>query len=182
MKSYLRPVLLGALAISIAFGTLVSTAQDRGRRFDPEQMRERMMQMMKERLGASDVEWQVIEPLYTKVTELQRDARMGGGFGRGFFGGFGRGGRGGDDDDNNQGRRGRGGPPGFEREVMPEVEALQNVLESENASSSEIKEKLDAYRDARKKKEAALQEARDKLRKVLTMRQEAMLVLMGTLD
>lgn len=180
MKSYLRPVLLAALAISIAFGTLVSTAQDRGRRFDPEQMRERMMQMMKERLGASDAEWQVIGPLYTKVTELQREARMGGGIGRGFFGGFGRGPGG--DDDNDRGRRGRGDPPGFERDVNPEVEALQDVLESANASSSEIKEKLDAYRDARKKKEAALQDARDKLRKVLTVRQEAMLVLMGTLD
>jgi hypothetical protein len=41
---------------------------------------------------------------------------------------------------------------------------------------------MKAVRDARKKNEEALRKAREDLRKVLTMRQEAKLVLAGILD
>src|SRR6476660_9941935 len=61
---------------------------------DPAQFRERMMNNIKKRLGATDDEWKVISPKVEKVMTAQRDARGGGGFG-GFGGGGGRRGGGG---------------------------------------------------------------------------------------
>jgi len=64
----------------------------------------------------------------------------------------------------------------------PDVTALQTVLENKDASPEEIKAKLNALRTTRAKREAELKTAREELRKVLTLRQEAQLVLMGMLD
>src|SRR3982750_4077975 len=64
-----------------------------GGNFDPAQMRQRMMDRLKEQLGATDEELQVLQPRIEKVWQLQRDASGG----RGFFGGT---------------RRGMGGPNG----------------------------------------------------------------------
>src|SRR3954471_6899566 len=60
----------------------------RGQRgnFDPAAMRERMLNGIKERLGATDEEWKVLQPKIEKVMTAQRDSRTTGG----------RGGRGGD--------------------------------------------------------------------------------------
>ncbi|MGI6456907.1 MAG: hypothetical protein ACOX5R_14980 [bacterium] len=177
MKKYTMMFLTGVLMFTIAGVALISTAQDQGnRRFDPEQFRQMMMNGIKDQLNASDDEWKVLEPMVAKVMDLQREARSGAP--RGFMG-FGRGGRGGDGPDG--GRGGRGGR-GFGPELSKEAEALERALESENTSASEIQAKLDAYRDAQKKKESALKKAQDDLRKVLTVRQEATLVLMGTLE
>ncbi len=126
-----------------------------------------MLERIKEALQSTDEEWKVIGPLITDVMEKQREAR---GFefrGRGFAGAG--------------GPRGRGGfgPPGQE---VPEVTALQQALDSETTSPAEIKAKLDAYRQARAAREKDLSQAREKLRQVLTVRQEATLVLMGLLD
>jgi hypothetical protein len=149
-----------------------------GGQFDPEQMRQRMMERYQERLEASDAEWQVIEPLLGKVMEAQRGS-MGGRFGGMMF--MGR--RGGDQQEpaggGQQGRQGRrpGGMQGSEQ-----VQALGEVLQQDNPSAAEIKDKLAAVRAERKKQEAELKTARENLRKVLTLKQEAMLVLAGTLD
>jgi uncharacterized coiled-coil DUF342 family protein len=56
------------------------------------------------------------------------------------------------------------------------------VLENKDAPAAEIKAKLDALRKERETKEAELKALRDKLRKLVTQRQEARLVLMGILD
>jgi len=64
----------------------------------------------------------------------------------------------------------------------PEVEALRDALASQDTSTDDIKAKLQALRDARKKQEADLETARENLKKVLTLRQEAILVEMGVLD
>ncbi len=64
---------------------------------------------------------------------------------------------------------------------MPELEALNRAIESK-ASASEIKAALAKYREARKAREAALQRAQEELRKVLTVRQEAIAVANGWLD
>jgi len=152
--------------------------------FDPEAMRARMAEMMKERLKASDEEWKVIQPLLEDVQSKQRES-MTGRFGgmRGMFGG--PGGQGGPPDaqrgENQRQRRGaadtrRGG------EGSEEVAALSAALESESTPAAEIKAKLQAVRDSRKKAESELKASRDKLRGVLTTRQEAQLVLMGVLD
>jgi hypothetical protein len=59
---------------------------------------------------------------------------------------------------------------------------LRTALENENSSPEELKAKLTAVREQRKKATAELEQAREELRKVLTMRQEAALVAMGILE
>jgi hypothetical protein len=147
---------------------------DRGN-FDPEQMRQRMMERYREQLEIKgDDEWKAIEPRVTKVMEARRDVGFGGGFG---FRGSGAPRRGGDDGDRREAGRRRefGGQP------SPEAEALQKAIEAK-ASNEEIKTKLAKFRDARKAKEANLTKAQDELRKVLTVRQEASAVMMGLLQ
>jgi hypothetical protein len=173
-----------AAPIGVAFALLASinqlAAQDRpaGRgNFDPEQARQRMMERYRERLEVkSDDEWKLIQGRIEKVMEARREVGFGGG---GF--GFGRGGgrpggdnaqRGGDDQG---GRRGfRGGEP------SAEVQELQKAIEA-NASADEVKAKLAKVREARKQKEAALEKTQEDLRKVLSVRQEAVAVLEGLL-
>lgn len=91
-----------------------------------------------------------------------------GGGGRGAGGGRGGGGFGGG---------GFGGPP-----PSAEVAALQEILASDDATPRDIKAKLQAVRQANRKTEQALKRSRDNLRAVLTVKQEAQLVLMGILD
>ena len=130
----------------------------RGQWGDPAQMREMMGQRFKVALACTDEEWKVIGPRVEKVLEIQFQAR----FGRGGFGGPG----------------GRGGMFG----ASPEAQALNEAIESKDTPDKEIKAKLKAFRDAAKKREAELKKARDELRKVVTLRQEARLVLMSMLD
>ena len=142
--------------------------------FDPEQMRQRMMERYREQLEIKgDDEWKAIEPRVTKVMEARRDVGFGGGFG---FRGMGGQRRGGDEGNRDSGRRREfGGTP------SPEAEALQKAIEAK-ASNEEIKTKLAKFREARKAKEANLTKAQDDLRKVLTVRQEASAVMMGLLQ
>ena len=145
--------------------------------FDPEQMRQRMMDRYREDFGIkSDDEWKLISDRVSKVMEARREA--GGG-----FGGFGRGGRGGGPGgpppaggatDNGQGRR-RFGP-----EPSEEQKDLQQALDS-NASADIIKAKLAKFRDSQKAKEAKLEQAQEELKKVLTVKQEAAAVVAGLL-
>lgn len=131
--------------------------------FDPEQFRQRMMENYREQLDAKDdAEWKLIEARIQKVMDARREIGFGGM-------GFGRGGRGGD-------ARGRGG----RGETSPEADALHKAIEAK-ASAEELKAKLAKFRDARKEKEANLEQAQDELRKVLSVRQEAAAVLAGLL-
>jgi hypothetical protein len=127
--------------------------------------------MVKQALGVTDDEWKVIEPKVTKVQTLQRDARSGGrGFG-GMMGG--RGGRGG----------GAGGAAAAEptTDVAKATAALAKVLENKDAPAADIKTALQALREARVKADAAIEAAQKDLKEILTARQEAILVQMGTL-
>ena len=99
------------------------------------------------------------------------------------MGGFGgrRGGPGGGDGDraergNRGGGEGRRG--GFGGEPSPEVADLQKAIEAK-ASADEIKTKLAKVREARKANEAKLEAAQEDLKKVLSVRQEAVAVMMG---
>jgi len=139
-----------------------------------EEFRRRMSDRMREQLGATEEEWKVLQPRIEKVQRLQRQGR--GGF-RGFgFRGRGRGGRPGE-------ARQPGGAP--ERE-MPEVEkkteALRSLLDDEASGAQAIRAALTALRQARDKARRELEAARKELREVVTMRQEARLVLMGILE
>jgi hypothetical protein len=65
-------------------------------------------------------------------------------------------------------------------EPSPEADALQKAIESK-ASNSEMKAALAKYQEARKAKQADLETAQVNLKKVLTVRQEAILTSRGLL-
>jgi exonuclease VII small subunit len=143
---------------------------------------EMMLARLKERLGSTDEEWQVLEPQLKKILELQAKTRM---MGFGGFGGFGR--RGGQNQGpDGGGPGGPGGPgmggPGGQSSAMPETDALRKAVDDTNTSDDALASALKAYRDAREKNDTELKAAREELRKVVTTKQEASLVLSGILD
>lgn len=189
MKKHLSLMLtflfVGALAFTLTQYAFGQPPQGQGnRRFDPEQMRAFMQERMREMLGASEEEWQIIGPRLEKVQTLQMQSRAGGGmmFGRGPGGpgGPGQGPGAGDNGGRGDRQNRRGG--GMWGEPMPEATALQELLQSEDAKADDIKAKLQALRAAKARNEAELKKAQAALAEVLTLRQEAQLVLMGTLS
>ena len=137
--------------------------------FDREAMQDRMMSMMQERLEIPDAEWTVIKPRLSKVMELSRSSR---GMGmRAMFGGRGRSNRDGRNDNQRE-----------QSAVEKASDALQDTLEKDTPSSDEIKSKLTALRSAREKAKTELLKAQKSLREVLSLKQEAQLVMMGMLD
>ena len=184
---------VGCLVALIAAGVSVGQPQGRagqrgGQRgmFDPQRMRQMMEERMKEQLGCTDQEWQVLGPRVTKVMNLSRQTGMGAGMGRMFMGRRGQGGNG--------GQRGQAGPGGQqgrrprdpfgqqETAVGKASDALQTTLENASSSPEEIKVNLTALRTAKEKSRQDLAIAQKELREVLTLRQEAQLVLMGMLN
>lgn len=151
---------------------------NRGGNFNPEEMRARMNAALKEQLGVtSDDEWNLIMERVNKVNELRRSTMMGGmnmRFLMGAMGGFG-----GPGGQNGQGGRGnRQG--GFGGASNPEVEALQTAI-TDKAPDAELKARLERLREVRKTNEANLAKAQEDLRAVLSVRQEAVAVLIGLL-
>jgi hypothetical protein len=126
--------------------------------WDPAQMQQRFVARIQETLAAQPEEWQVIEPRVTAVFDKQRVLRE------------------------LQGMRGFRGPQGGqEREQVGPVAALEKAVEGGDAAA--IKTALEALRKARTEAEAELAKARQSLREVLSVKQEAQLVLMmGILD
>lgn len=171
MKRASQLLVLAGIAATLCLCVPQAAAQGRPGRgnFDPAEFQQRMMERYKEALEVnSDAEWKVIEARIQKVNEARRDVGFGGG--RGFFGRRPGGDQGGD-----QNRSRFGGEPN------PDAEALQKALDAK-APADEIKAKLAKYRESRKQKEAALETARQDLKKVLSVRQEAIAVMMGLLD
>ena len=180
MIKFNRSLVVAGIAATLSLGALNSQAQDRQGRgnFDPAEFRQRRMDDLKERLEIKDdAEWKAVEPLIGKVMESQQAMmadRM-----RGAFRGFRRGGdnAGGNDNGGDNNRRQRGG---FGGEPSPEAEALQKAIEGK-ASNSELKTALAKYQESRKAKQADLEKAQGELRKVLSLRQEAILTSSGLL-
>lgn len=151
-------------------------ARQRGdRRQRMEQFRLRRQEQMREQLGATEEEWKVLQPRIEKVQQLQRDSRSG-------FGAFG--GRA-------AGRRARrpgeaqqpeAAPERQQSEVEKKTEALRNLLDDKASGAPAIKAALDALRKARQNAQLELAAARKELRSIVSVRQEAQLVLMGTLE
>ncbi|MHB1308232.1 MAG: hypothetical protein ACYC23_14235 [Limisphaerales bacterium] len=172
----------GILAVLLTSSANVMAQQDRPDRqnrqnFDPEQMRQRMMDRYRERLEVKgDDEWKIIQTRIEKVTAARQE--VGGGFG-GMMAGGRRGAPGGAPEAE-QGANANRRPGGMGRAELPEAEALQKAID-DKASNEEIKTKLASLREARKGKEAALEKAQGELRAVLNVRQEAEAVLMGLL-
>ena len=156
--------------------------------FDPEQFRQQISQRMKERLGASDEEWAVLQPKVEKVMTAQRQASSGGrGMGM-LFGGGGRrgggdGGPGGGGGGGGGGRGGAGGPFGGNDDspVAQKARDLQQSIDN-NAGADELKAKLTALREARTKAREQLTQAQTELKELLTAKQEASMVVMGLLE
>lgn len=173
--SHILTAAVVGLAVLCMAGSASAQPQGRPNRggpggFDPEQMRQRMMERFKEQLEiTNDAEWQAIEPLVTKLMEARRDAMSGGM--RGFMGRGPRGGGGGD-----QGNRPRFGP-----EPSAAEQALERAIDSK-ASKDELKAAMAKVREERKAKEAAYKQAQENLRKVLSVRQEAIAVANGWLE
>jgi hypothetical protein len=177
-------VLLGSLSVG-AFGQAQPGGNQPGQpgqpggrgNFDPAQFRQRMMDRLKEQLGASDDEMQALMPKIEKVMTLQRDA--GGGM-RGMFGGRRGGGPGGPG--GNGGPGGPGGATANESPVRQKSADLQETLQNKDAKPDEIKAKLDALRAARAQAKQDLAAAQQELKGLLTQRQEAVMVEMGMLE
>ncbi|TKJ34697.1 MAG: hypothetical protein CEE38_17665 [Planctomycetes bacterium B3_Pla] len=152
-----------------------------GRQFDPARMRQMMEQRMREQLGATEQEWKVLGSRVTKVAELGRQTS---GFGRGGMM-FGMGGRRGGPGGPGGNRFGGGRPGAPDREptaVEKAQEQLRTVLEDTSATPDQIKTQLTALRKARETAKQQLAAAQQKLREIITVRQEATLVMMGMLD
>jgi uncharacterized protein (DUF169 family) len=170
-----KRMIVGCLVVALMGSVFAGAAisQERGerrggRRFDPERMRQRMMERLREQLGASEKDWTVLGPRVEKVMELSRQTRAGAM--RFMFRGRG-------------GRRGVGEEEG--RDLSPVRQAaldLHEAVEEEETSAAEIKQKLTTLREARERVKADLEKAREELREVVTLKQEAQLMLMGMLD
>ena len=183
-------VALGSWNFALAQDVTPSGTGGRGNRgargggnFDPAQMQQRRDQAIKDAIGATDDEWKVLQPKIDKVSTAQRDMRSGG------MGGMlgGRGGRG--------GCGGRGGAPAAggadnapaadapaQSAVQKASNALGKILENKDAKPDDLKPALAALRDAKAKDKAELEKAQKELKDVLTLRQEAVLVMRGMLD
>lgn len=128
-----------------------------------EQFRQKMNEYLKTALKVSDEEWSIIQPLLETVQTKQREALMN----RFSF---------------MAGRRNKNPAAHSDKPSSPETDALRAALETEGATPAEIKSRLDAVHAASKKAAIELEGAREELRKVLTQRQEATLVMVGILE
>lgn len=149
---------------------------------DPAQMQRMMNERMKAQLEAGDEEWKVIQPRLQKVMNLRRQVNAAG---RGMmFGGRGQtmgpGGRG--QAGGQRTRPGTGRTQPEQSAVGKATQELQEVLRNKDAKSEQIKAKLTVLRTAREKAKKDLAAAQKELKKDLTVKQEAILVLSGYLN
>lgn len=162
--------------------------------------REQETQAMKQALGADEQQWQIIEPKLKKVRACRDQAFVGialpfqssftssvgsapgqaggQGFG-GFAGGF-------------QFQSGSTGVvtsssawddpdrPATEGEII--CDELQRMLQDPQVAPEQIRQRLDALRQARQKSAKKWAAAQQELRNVLNLNQEAKLVMMGLLE
>lgn len=141
-----------------------------GQREQRPEERQSEAQRMQERLGATDQEWKVLQPRVMRVSELSRQLRGGGRDRR-------RGGSRGDRPGSTQ------NAPARERSALEQAqEQLRTVLSNTSATPDQINKQLAAFRTAKARVKQQLVAAQTDLQKVITVRQEAQLVMMGMLD
>jgi hypothetical protein len=131
-------------------------SMDERRQIMSEQMawqRQRAFEDLKDRLQISDHEWPVLKPRFQAVYDLVRPQPQ-------------------------------VGPHSAQpqTEVEQKRRDLQELLRDEKAPLEQIKAKLTALRAARERSAQELSKARQALRQLMTLRQEAVLVLNGLLD
>lgn len=174
MKLLGKTLAMAAAIFALSVGAQSTFAQRGGGNVDFAEMQKRMMDRMRESFDVKDDgEWKLISERIEKVSEARRTT--------GGMGGMGAMMRrpGGDQppagDNNGGGRRG-----GFGGTPNPDQEALQKAIEAK-APAEEIKAKLAKLRESRKEGEAKLEAAQAELKKVLSVRQEAVAVMFGLL-
>ena len=142
--------------------------------FNPAEFQQRMMERIKEQLKAPDDEWQVLQPKIEKVFTAQRNSRAG------DMGGWGRRGGGGEGGGGDRQRENNNNQP--QSEVAKASADLRSAIRSENPSEQDIETKLAALRAAREKAAEELKTARQELKELISVQQEATLVLAGLLE
>ncbi|MFH0911730.1 MAG: hypothetical protein V1918_09535 [Planctomycetota bacterium] len=158
-------VCAGVLAL---FGLGAALTQDAqppagmgGQRRSPEEIRQRNLDRIKESLKATEEEWKALQPGLDKILTLSTALRP-------------------------AGMRMRQEAP--EGTAAPQIDLakaaqdLRTTLSNKDAAAEEIGAKLAAYREAREKVKQEMAEAQEALCQNLTKRQEAQLVLGGTID
>jgi hypothetical protein len=131
--------------------------------FNRDEWRQRMTQRLKEDLAVSDDEWKVLEPRIEKVRNAQMQAR----------GGFGRGGPGGRE----------GGASDQPQSALAKAsQDLRTALDDKSSTTEVVKARLEALRQARTKAREDLAAAQKELRELLSVKQEAYLVMTGMLE
>lgn len=145
-------------------------------------MRQRMMQRMQQQLEASETQWQAIEPKLQKVMELSRQVggRRAGAMPGRLAGRAAQGQR--RQRPDGQGRQLRANANRPVSAVQKASAELRVLLSGSDATPEQIQAKLTALRTVRQAAEKDLAQARDALKQVVTVKQEARLVLMGLLE
>jgi len=115
--------------------------------------RQQAIENLKKQLGLSDREWAVVKPRLQAVYDLTHPRPP---------------------------MMGRPEPP--KTEVEQRSRELRELLRDEKAAADQIRTKLAAFRAAKERAVQQLTKARQSLRQVMTLRQEALLVLNGLLD
>lgn len=141
-----------------------------------EQMQSLMNQRLKELLGSTDEEWSVLGPKVLKVVSLVSSQSSG--FQMRSL--MGRSNVQGNAQGNTQGRT--GDTRGSNLTGDKTLEELQTLLASEDASATQIKNKISEARRARETAKQDLAKAQKDLREILTLRQEATLISLGLLE
>lgn len=192
---------VGILALVLLSGSFVSTFAQAGRpdaterqrgrqgdrQVDREEMRQRLEEMrqrqqdrLRQSLGLSEEEFEVVQPMMEQVQGYMRDRQVAA---------MGR-----DVRDRQVAVMGRDMRAAFVRGPAQEslseqgqalrtaTQELHEAIAEDATSPEQLEEKLETLRSARSELDAALQRAREELREVLTLRQEAVLVSQGMLD
>ena len=173
--------LLAAAALALGSFTSTTTAQEqRQKGGGGEDMRARMVENLRTLLDVkNEDEWKLLYSRLEKVREARDEVRAVSGDFRLLFN-IGRtgdqGGGGGAPGS------GRGGPGGFggNSTPNPDSEALSKAI-TNKAPTEELKQRMARLRDARKAAEAKYEKLSEELRQLLTVRQEAALVAIGSL-
>ncbi len=139
--------------------------------FDPAQMRQRIMDNLKQDMDVKDDEWAVIQPKLDKVLTISFDSRMRGG---NMF----RRNRGQDQQGNNN----RPQPQAGDSAVSKAQADLQSALDDKSISADEVAKRLANLRAAKDAAKQDMVKAQQDLKELLSQRQEAVLVLAGLLD
>jgi Spy/CpxP family protein refolding chaperone len=115
--------------------------------------RQMAIDSLKDQLRVSDQEWAVVKPRLQAVYDLVHPAAQ---------------------------MMGRNEPP--KTELEQRSRELRDLLRDEKPDAEQIKAKLAAYRSAKEKTTRELAGARQSLRQIMSLRQEAVLALNGLLD